>query len=155
MQHFKFVNWWICGFVFLMSRTGYRSQFPKEITPEERENKSCPSKFYSMILKGTNDSVRVLSVYFFAKKSDYHQNSWKFKKTEFKICCRIWWTTCIFVKLHLVSIDILSSLMTGQKMIDGILLTTGFWGKEAWRPPSKWNTRFFFAFSKRTQLWLP
>ena len=32
--------------------------------------------------------------------------------------------------------------------------TTGFWGKEAWRPTSKWNTRFFFAFSKRTQLWL-
>ena len=34
------------------------------------------------------------------------------------------------------------------------ILTTGFWGKEAWRPPTKWNTRFFFAFSKRTQLWL-
>ena len=34
-------------------------------------------------------------------------------------------------------------------------LTTGFWGKEAWRPPPNWNTRFFFAFSKRTQLWLP
>ena len=34
-------------------------------------------------------------------------------------------------------------------------LTTGFWGKEAWRPTPKWNTRFFFAFSKRTQLWLP
>ena len=30
------------------------------------------------------------------------------------------------------------------------LLKTGFWGKEAWRPPSKWNTRLFFAFSKRT-----
>ena len=30
-----------------------------------------------------------------------------------------------------------------------------FLGKEAWRPPPKWNTRFFFAFSKRTQLWLP
>ena len=28
-------------------------------------------------------------------------------------------------------------------------LTTGFWGKEEWRQPSKWNTRFFFAFSKR------
>ena len=24
-----------------------------------------------------------------------------------------------------------------------------------WRPTPKWNTRFFFAFSKRTQLWLP
>ena len=23
LQHFKFVNWWIRGFVFLMSRTGY------------------------------------------------------------------------------------------------------------------------------------
>ena len=34
-------------------------------------------------------------------------------------------------------------------------LTTGFWGKEAWCPTPKWNTRFFFAFSKRTQLWLP
>ena len=34
-------------------------------------------------------------------------------------------------------------------------LTTGFWGKEAWRPTPKWNTRFFFAFSNRTQLWLP
>jgi hypothetical protein len=34
-------------------------------------------------------------------------------------------------------------------------LTTGFWGKEAWRPTPKWNTRFFIAFSKRTQLWLP
>ena len=34
-------------------------------------------------------------------------------------------------------------------------LTTGFWGKEAWRPTPKWNTRFFFAFSKRNQLWLP
>ena len=34
------------------------------------------------------------------------------------------------------------------------ILTTGFWGKEAWRPTPKWNTRFFFAFSKRTQLWL-
>ena len=33
-------------------------------------------------------------------------------------------------------------------------LTTGFWGKEAWRPTPKWNTRFFFSFSKRTQLWL-
>ena len=31
-------------------------------------------------------------------------------------------------------------------------LTTGFWGKEAWRPTPRWNTRFFFAFSKRTQL---
>ena len=29
------------------------------------------------------------------------------------------------------------------------LLTTGFWGKEAWRPITKWNTRFFFAFSKK------
>ena len=36
-----------------------------------------------------------------------------------------------------------------------VSLTTGFWGKEAWRPTPKWNTRFFFAFSKRTQLWLP
>ena len=36
-----------------------------------------------------------------------------------------------------------------------ILLTTGFREKEAWRPTPKWNTRFFFAFSKRTQLWLP
>ena len=27
--------------------------------------------------------------------------------------------------------------------------------KEAWRPTPKWNTRFFFAFSERTQLWLP
>ena len=26
---------------------------------------------------------------------------------------------------------------------------TGFWGKEVWRPPSKWNARFFFAFTKR------
>ena len=34
------------------------------------------------------------------------------------------------------------------------LFLTGFWGKEAWRPPPKWNTRFFFAFSKRTRLWL-
>ena len=34
-------------------------------------------------------------------------------------------------------------------------LTTGFWGKEAWRPTPKWNTRIFFAFSKRTRLWLP
>ena len=34
-------------------------------------------------------------------------------------------------------------------------LTTGFWGKEAWCPAPKWNTRFFFAFSKRTQIWLP
>ena len=25
----------------------------------------------------------------------------------------------------------------------GILLTTGFWGKEAWCPTLKWNTRFF------------
>ena len=33
-------------------------------------------------------------------------------------------------------------------------LSTGFWGKEAWHPTPKWNTRFFFAFSKRTQLWL-
>ena len=32
--------------------------------------------------------------------------------------------------------------------------TTGFLGKEAWRPPPKWNTRFFFVFSRRTQLWL-
>ena len=30
-----------------------------------------------------------------------------------------------------------------------IWLTTGFWGKEAWRPTPKWNTRFFVAFSKR------
>ena len=37
----------------------------------------------------------------------------------------------------------------------GNLLTTGFGGKEAWRPTLKWNTRFFFAFSKKTQLWLP
>ena len=29
-------------------------------------------------------------------------------------------------------------------------LTTGFWGKEAWNPPPKWNTSFSFAFSKRT-----
>ena len=29
-------------------------------------------------------------------------------------------------------------------------LTTGFWGKEAWRLTPKWNTRFSFAFSKRT-----
>ena len=28
-------------------------------------------------------------------------------------------------------------------------LTAGFWGKEAWRPPPKWNTRFFFAFSMK------
>ena len=35
------------------------------------------------------------------------------------------------------------------------VLTTGFWGKEAWCPTPKWNTRFFFAFSKRNQLWLP
>ena len=28
------------------------------------------------------------------------------------------------------------------------LLTTGFWGKEAWRPTPKWNTRFFFHFPK-------
>ena len=35
------------------------------------------------------------------------------------------------------------------------LLTTGFWGKEVWDPTPKWNTRFFFAFFKRTQLWLP
>ena len=34
-------------------------------------------------------------------------------------------------------------------------LTTGFWGKEAWRPHPKWKTRFFSAFSKITQLWLP
>ena len=52
----------------------------------------------------------------------------KFHKAKFKICCRIWWTTFIFVKLHLVLIlsnksYIKSSLlMTGQKMIDGILL---------------------------------
>ena len=36
-----------------------------------------------------------------------------------------------------------------------LALTTGFLWKEAWRPSPKWNTRFFFAFSKRTQLWLP
>ena len=36
-----------------------------------------------------------------------------------------------------------------------IALTTDFLGKEAWRPTPKWNTKFFFAFSKRTQLWLP
>ena len=34
------------------------------------------------------------------------------------------------------------------------VLTTGVWGKEAWCPSPKWNTRIFFAFSKRTQLWL-
>ena len=27
-------------------------------------------------------------------------------------------------------------------------LTTGFWGKEAWRPPPKWNTRFSLHFLK-------
>ena len=27
MQHFKFVNWWIRGFVYLMSRTGYWLRF--------------------------------------------------------------------------------------------------------------------------------
>ena len=40
-------------------------------------------------------------------------------------------------------------------LIAHIFLTTGFWGKEAWRPTPKWNTRFFFAFSKRNKLWLP
>ena len=35
-----------------------------------------------------------------------------------------------------------------------MILTRGFWGKEAWRPPPKWNTRFFFVCSKRTQLYL-
>ena len=36
----------------------------------------------------------------------------------------------------------------GTKVWTGTIhLTTGFWGKEAWCPPSKWNTRFFFAFS--------
>ena len=34
-------------------------------------------------------------------------------------------------------------------------VTTGFWGKEAWHLPQKWNTRVFFAFSKRTQPCLP
>ena len=34
-------------------------------------------------------------------------------------------------------------------------LTDHLRGKEAWRPTPKWNTRFFFAFSGRTQLWLP
>ena len=28
MQHFKFVNWWIHGFVFWMSRIGYKLTFP-------------------------------------------------------------------------------------------------------------------------------
>ena len=35
-----------------------------------------------------------------------------------------------------------------------ILLTSGFSEKEPLRPTPEWNTRFFFAFSKRTQLWL-
>ena len=36
-------------------------------------------------------------------------------------------------------------------LVDKILskyLTTGFWGKEAWRLTPKWNTTFFFAFFK-------
>ena len=37
-------------------------------------------------------------------------------------------------------------------VMEFLSLTTGFWGKQAWRPPSKWNTMFFFAFSKRNQL---
>ena len=34
-------------------------------------------------------------------------------------------------------------------------LTETLWGKETWHPTSKCNTGLFFAFSKRTQLWLP
>mgnify|MGYP006864021870 CR=1 FL=1 len=47
-------------------------------------------------------------------------------------------------------------------MVEKLVLVTVRWQltclifkEEAFRPTPKWNTRFFFAFSKRTQLWLP
>ena len=33
-----------------------------------------------------------------------------------------------------------------------IILTTGFWGKEAWCPTPKWNTRWFFFCIFQTNL---
>ena len=71
-------------------------------------------------------------------------------------------------KVFLVSISFSFILLFSQKELkhpikrgekknkkNTLALTTGFWGKEAWHPTPKWNTRFFFAFSKWTQLWLP
>ena len=39
-----------------------------------------------------------------------------------------------------------------DKEICTLMFWTAFW---FWKSHKKWNTRFFLAFSKRTQIWLP
>ena len=65
----------------------------------------------------------------------------------------IFWIPFTFFNLNQFVLHIWPPLMilTSHSLV-GSVLTTGFWGKEAWGPTQKWNTRFFFAFSKRIQL---
>ena len=86
LQHSKFVNWWIRGFVFLMSRTGYTIDFwPKKVQkieffisfPHENMKKNHPKIaeiFSTALVAQNNKSTRlicafiVLGVYNFVQR---------------------------------------------------------------------------------------
>ena len=73
-------------------------------------------------------------------------------------CPLSYWRTPFVLYMHVrVWTDIFLSLANYMCREIGIMYllnqvsgiaTTGFWGKEAWRPTPKWNTRFFFVFPK-------
>ena len=54
------------------------------------------------------------------------------------------WQMYYNAKLHQPIVHPAQNL--SKKVLRWGLLTTGFWGKGAWHPTTKWNTRFFFAF---------
>ena len=67
----------------------------------------------------------------------YPLNCGRFEKTW----KTLWgWATFSISQFHVVFV------MTRIVKVLAQTLTTGFWGKEAWRPTPKWNTSFFFHF---------
>ena len=130
-----------------MKKSYYDISRKKNLEISRENTEAWKRKFCSR-----NDLVPLCTyLFFWLPICDQHLNQSTFLLILFCSIILHAWKIWKYIITSITIIQQRKNLFSSSRNLAGPFffpLTTGFWGRAAWRPPSKWNTRVFLHFPK-------